>query len=326
MHFSSLGHELLSAQPPATASSGGWTEVARCPACATARRRLRGEIPERYYMFGGERIALPDGAIRVYECVRCGLIFKSPLPTDALLTGVFARHAADKWIVAHDYGPELRRLENLTGGAAFDLLDVGAAAGTWLNACRRLGVGGRRSALDVVRYPGLETQLCGEFIHGEIDDPDPRWSGEPYDVVTAFDVLEHLHRAQTAFANLRAMVRPGGWLWLETGCVDSYWPNRFGVEQWWYVRLIEHHVFWSRRSLEAIAEAHGFALAQCEHARHKSWRDAGVGKIGSELLKIGLYRATGRHYAPLARRFGREGNQPWFPFTRDHLRAWFRRR
>ena len=154
MHFSSLRHELLSAQPPATASSGGWTEVARCPACATARRRLRGEIPERYYMFGGERITLPGGAIRVYECARCGLIFKSPLPTDALLAGVFARHAADKWIVAHDYGPELRRLENLTGGAAFDLLDVGAAAGTWLNACRRLAVGGGRPAPCVAAFPG----------------------------------------------------------------------------------------------------------------------------------------------------------------------------
>jgi SAM-dependent methyltransferase len=326
MHFSSLGHELLSARPPVSAASGGWTEVGRCPACASARRRVRGEIPERYYVFGGERIALPGGAIRVYECARCGLIFKSPLPGSALLAGVFARHAPAKWIVAHDYGPELRHLSTLTHGADFDLLDVGAAAGSWLHACARLRAGGRRSALDVVRYPGLEQQASGEFIHGEIDDPDLQWSGEPYDVVTAFDVIEHLHRPDAAFANLRAMVRPGGWLWLETGCVDSYWPSRFGVEQWWYVRLIEHHVFWSRRSLEAVAETHGFGLEQYEIARHKSWRDAGVGKIGSELLKSGLYRATGSRYPALARHFRREGNQPWFPFTRDHLRACFRRR
>lgn len=325
MHFSSLGQEFLSRRPPASPAHGGWTELARCPACASGRRRLRGEIPERHYMFGGERISLPGGAISVYECARCGLIFKSPLPGDALLAGVFARHAADKWIVAHDYGPELRRLRNLTRGGDFDLLDVGAAGGAWLQACARLRAGGRRSALDAVRYPGIEQQVTGEFVHGGIDDPDLEWSREPYDVVTAFDVLEHLHRPGVAFANLREMVRPGGWLWLETGCADSYWPSHFGVEQWWYVRLIEHHVFWSRRSLGSIAEAHGFALANCEIARHKSWRDAGVRKIGSELLKSGLYRAAGRRYAALAGHFGREGNQPWFPFTRDHLRACFRR-
>lgn len=326
MHFSSLGNERFSPRPSPAPFPGGWTEVRRCPACAWPRGRVRGAIPERYYMFGGERIVLPGGEIQVYECGRCGLIFKSPLPGDALLAGVFARHAQAKWVVAHDYGPELRRLRNLARGEAFDLLDIGAADGSWLHACARLGAGGRRSALDVVRYPGLEQQVTGEFIHGEVDDPDPEWSGDPYDVVTAFDVLEHLHRPDVAFANLGAMVRPGGWLWLETGCVDSYWPSRFGVEQWWYVRLIEHHVFWSRRSLEAIAEAHGFALEQCEIARHKSWRDASVGKIGSELLKTGLYRAAGRRYSALAQRFGREGNQPWFPFARDHLQACFRRR
>ncbi|MDA8110381.1 MAG: class I SAM-dependent methyltransferase [Betaproteobacteria bacterium] len=319
MQFSGL--ELPASLPAAS----GWKRVTACPACASPARIPQGEIPERYYVFGSDRVSFPNAAIGVHRCGRCGLIYKSPVPEDGLLASVFARHAAGKWDLPHDYEPELRRLRELAGGSELDLLDIGTSDGAWLGACAAGGIRGRRSALDVVRYPGADAQISGEFIHAALDDPGFGWSGEPYDVVTAFDVLEHLHRPDVAFANLRALVRPGGWLWIETGCADSFWPNRFGVHHWWYVRLLEHHVFWSRRSLEHVAGVHGFALERCESTRHKSWRDAGLAEIGAELLKTGVYCAVGRRYAALAQHFGREGNQPWYPFGRDHLRAWLRR-
>lgn len=304
----------------------GWVWVAGCPSCGSSAQRVLGEIPDQYYAFGTERIAFPAAAISVYECRRCGLYYKSPVPGEALLAALYARHAPDKWTVSHDYSRDVRALRLLAGRDSFDLLDVGAADGAWLRACALAGIRGRRSALDVIRYPGAHAQISGELILGALDDPDLRWSHEPYDVVTGFDVIEHLHRPDVAFANLSALVRPGGVLWIETGRTDSFWPRRFGVQRWWYVRLLEHHVFWSRRPLERIAAQHGFSLVQWEHTRHKSWPDAGIGTIGAELLKTGVYCALGSHYMALAHRVGREGNQPWYPFTRDHLRAGFLRR
>lgn len=313
----------LSSPPPRTTSA--WVEVVACPACDGIARSVLGEIPERYYVFGGERVDFPGAAIGVYACGDCGLVYKSPVPSEDTLALLFGRHANDKWAIAYDYAHELRRLRELTDGTSFDLLDVGASDGSWLAACAQLGTM-RRSALDVLSYPGLERSLRGEFIHAAVDAPQLRWSGQPYDVVTAFDVVEHLYSPAVAFANLAALVRRGGWLWIETGCTESYWPRRFGAQHWWYVRLIEHHVFWSRASLERVAATNGFTLERCEHTRHKKWRSVPALEVGIELLKTGMYCAATRRYGAMAQRLGREGNQPWFPFAHDHVRALFRRR
>lgn len=313
-------------QPEPPPAETAWMRFDTCPACASPAYRTVGAIPDRYYAFGSERIRFPQAAIDVRQCRACGLFYKSLVPGNALLADVFCRHAQQKWTVPHDYGPELRRLRALVSDAAFDVLDVGAADGRLLSACAACDSRGRRSALDVMPYPGVEMHVSGEFIHARLDETDLQWSEEPYDVVTAFDVLEHLHYPDVAFENLRAFVKPGGWLYVETGCAESFWPRHFGIHEWWYARLVEHHVFWSRSSLERIAATHGFTLERYEETRHKGWRDAGFSKIGANLLKTGVYCASGAYYTTLARRFGREGNQPCYPFARDHMRACFRRR
>lgn len=151
------------------------------------------------------------------------------------------------------------------------------------------------------------------------------WSHEPYDIVTLFDVLEHLYRPQLAFANLRTLVKQGGLVLIETGCAENFWPRYFGVNQWWYVRLIEHHIFWSKQALEKIAAAYGFEIVSWDERRHKSRRHVGLIEVVDDLLELGLYCVAGDSYATIAQLFGKQGNQPWYPFAKDHLRACLRK-
>lgn len=211
-------------------------------------------------------------------------------------------------------------LRQLWGRPAFDLLDVGAAGGALLVACAGAGIVGRRSALDVMRYPGIERGLCGEFVEGSLDGSALRWSGKRYDIVTLFDVLEHLYEPRVAFERLRALVRRRGLVFIETGDVESFWPERFGIHHWWYTRLIEHHVFWCRDALERIAGEHGFEIVYWRQGRHKSRRRLRLAMALTDILKTGVYCLSPRHYAAFARLLGKEGNQPWFPFARDHVR------
>lgn len=301
-----------------------WSLVARCPACGEIHRRSCGAIPERYYLFGAEKLPTPRGGIQLYACAQCALVYKSPVPDPAFLSGLFERQIGSK-LAPHDYADEVMALRQHCGRPDFDLLDIGAGGSGLLEACAAAGVQGRRSALDVARRPGLERLLSGEFIHGFLDSPALAWSGRPYDVVTVFDVLEHLNRPFEAFANLRALVRPDGLVIIETGDTDSVWPARYGMRRWWYARLIEHHIFWSRRSLQYCAAGQDMEIVEWQEVPHKSRRQLRKGRIALDLLKTGLYRLMPDSYARFANLFGKEGNQPRSPFATDHFRVCLRR-
>ena len=319
----------LVAQYPQYAAShpmeSEWVAVLRCPGCGSAAITDCGLIPDSRYVFDGVTVPLPASGITVKRCDACELVYKSPLPAPAFLERLFADHAAEKWKTSHDFTAEVALLRQLGPSDGFDVLDVGAAGGALLAACIGQGTGGRRSALDVMRYPGIENHLAGEFITGFLDQPGLAWSGEPYDVVTMFDVLEHLYEPRIAFENLRAMVRRNGLVLVETGDTESYWPRRFGAHCWWYVRLIEHHVFWSRRSLQAIAAAHGFEIVMWNAVTHKSRHVLDLRRTLGDLAKVALYRIAPHRYAAIAGWFGKQGIQPWYPFTRDHVQACLRR-
>ena len=279
-------------------------------------------LPDPHYMFGEQRIPLPGPGIAISQCGVCGIHYKSTVPSPAFLAEMFGQHAEEKWDAPPVYfARELATLQRLWGAPAMDLLDVGAAGGALLEAHAKSGLAGRRSAFDVMHYAGVGRHLTGEFIEGFLDNPIPAWSREPYDAVTLFDVIEHLYRPHDAFQNLRQLTRRGGLVFIETGNTESYWPRHYGINQWWYVRLLEHHVFWSRRSLEYMACAHGFRIVYWKEGRHKSRRNRSLAGAIKDVLKTGLYCVTGQRYASIAHLFGKQGNQPWFPFARDHFQA-----
>jgi SAM-dependent methyltransferase len=298
-----------------------WNVVMRCPACGSGAWAARAELPDRSCVFGSERVVYPEEGIAVVECGTCGLYYKTAVPAPAFLAELYQRHAQAKWSSAYGFAPETDLLRRLRGHARFDLLDVGAADGAFLAACGAAGITCRRSALDVMHYAGIERHLSGELIQGFLDAPLPPWSQEPYDVVTLFDVLEHFYQPGVAFENLRALLRVGGLVLIETGNSASFWPRHAGIAQWWYVRLLEHHVFWSWRSLHRMAGIHGFRVVDWREVRHKSRRGRAPAKAAIGLMKTGLYVLAGARYATIAGWFGREGNQPWYPFARDHIQA-----
>jgi hypothetical protein len=128
-----------------------------------------------------------------------------------------------------------------------------------------------------------------------------------------------------AFVNLRALVRPGGLVLIETGDAASSWPERYGLQRWWHAHLVEHRVFWTRRALEHCAAMHGMRLVHWEPVRQKSRCALRAAAIARDLAKVGLYRLMPGGYSRLASLFGKAGNQPCSPYTRDHFRAVLRR-
>src|SRR3546814_10156945 len=107
----------------------------------------------------------------------------------------------------------------------------------------------------------------GEYIIGQLD-AGVVWSGAPYDVVTAFDVFEHFFDAGHAIANLLAFVRTGGHFIVETGD----WRTVPDQGTWYYSNILEHQIFWTRETLEYIADLYSFSIATYTLMNHKGSR------------------------------------------------------
>lgn len=301
-----------------------WLEVPACPACGS-ERASRLPLPSGTYRFGDELVPFPPCGIDVATCRDCALSFKTLVPQPRFLAAVFARQAGRKWMEPFDFARESRAVGALEADSAPDLLDIGAGNGDLLRACATHRAVGRLSALDVVPHPGVARWVTGEFIAGFLDDTPLSWSHEPYRIVTLFDVLEHVYQPQAAFRNLRNLVRDGGYVLLETGDAASAWPRRYGLAEWWYVRLFEHHVFWTRNALEYSARRNGFEVCSFELVRHKTRRRFHPVRDTLDAVKVALYASAPGAYQPLAERLGKWWTQPWSPFTHDHFRALLRK-
>lgn len=108
-------------------------------------------------------------------------------------------------------------------GVAWDsarVLDVGSGTGFYVDQWHRLGVP-RITGVDITdkaveeltrRFPG------DDFLREDVGrawSDVPRLTTRDFDAVSAMDVLFHLvddHAYATAFVNLAAVLRPGGWL------------------------------------------------------------------------------------------------------------------
>lgn len=296
-----------------------WVNINICPACKCSSTNFKTKLHGSTYKFGNEVILFPTSGIPVVECSRCSLIYKNVVPSPAFLLEVFTQQAIKVWANPYNFFREVNFLKNLTNSDTFDLLDIGAANGELLKACTSNR--GRKSALDIIKYPELDLYSYSEFIQGVIDDPILNWGKSPYDVITLFDVIEHLYKPDIAFQNLQLLIKDGGFVVIESGNVESYWPQNFGVNHWWYVKLFEHHVFWSRSSLETIANKYGFQIVCWTIKRHKANFEITFKRKMERFIKSSLYHLHPAGYYNLSLALGKSAFQPGNPIAKDHFQA-----
>jgi SAM-dependent methyltransferase len=96
------------------------------------------------------------------------------------------------------------------------VLDVGSGTGFYIQLWEKLGVASVTGAdLTRVAVEGLRQRFTGHnFFELDIGDPLAGKGLEPFDVVSAFDMLFHIvddERYRTAISNIHSLLRPGGW-------------------------------------------------------------------------------------------------------------------
>jgi len=242
----------VTALPPSI-GEGDLVEVP-CPLCGSGERRLR---------FREEPFAL-------VTCRECGLAYVTPrLPPAQLISAVYGedywRSPAARYRGYTDYRADAelyrrtfrlrKRLLDRFCPRAGRVLDVGCAAGFFLEVMRDAGwdVHGIEPSAPI-RAVACET-LGAERVHAESlenTELEPR----SFDLVTLWDVLEHLPDPVSALRAARALVAPGGKLLVETQNVRSAAARLLG-RRWQHYKHAEHLAHFDASTLERAFELAG---------------------------------------------------------------------
>ncbi len=218
--------------------AGTGASVAHCPGCESESAVAVGRIPDAA-MFAGRVLDSPVPGGFLWECRRCGLIFKYPKLGKEDLDSLYRQADADVWQT-----PELNRPDWLMTVAALSaqdggsVLDIGCFDGGFL---RMLGKSWQKFGIEINESAIHRAMREGVDIIGR--DFDALESHrQQFDVITAFDVIEHVDNPERFLVACRQALRPGGLLILATGNARS-WPWRLHRARNLYCICAEHLVF-----------------------------------------------------------------------------------
>lgn len=246
--------------------------------CAAGRRpaldqeRVRDHLP--CLLCGGTRTRTrhEKPPFRIVACEQCSLVFTLPRLASEDLA---AMYQTDYWTSASakDFGytdyladEELylrtfrlrSRLVRRRIPPPAALLDVGCAAGFALRAFRELGyeVWGvelsASMAAQARQRAGDQRVHCGVLEEG-------LFGGRRFDVITMFDVVEHVEDPIALLATARAMLTEQGILLIETQNVRSWFARLLGI-RWQHYKFEEHLYHFDPRTVRVLLDRAGLEL------------------------------------------------------------------
>jgi 2-polyprenyl-3-methyl-5-hydroxy-6-metoxy-1,4-benzoquinol methylase len=186
----------------------------------------------------------------------------------------------------------MERYRPLTPGTR--LLDVGAGSGKWLSF-----VGSARS----VRAAGVEPskalhehyQLQRWNVAATTLPMFDRTTTERFDVISAFDVIEHVPDPVEFACALAHLLEPGGFVFLSTPDVGSLLTSVMGRR--WHHFHRYHVSFFDRRTIATLGRGAGFKTLSVSHR--------------SKRMPLSYIVTYGRDFLFGARRFGTGQAEGW---------------
>lgn len=181
--------------------------------------------------------AFQKNGFHLVRCRQCQTLFVNPAPTMETMEHFYtaspsARYWADVFFpavtpVRRDaiYKPRAARVLEIAKSLQLDLstvIDVGAGAGLFLEELQKQSSDTHLCAVEPSPSHGDDLQSKGIRTFGGFSgaaSTDPDWAGIA-DMVTCFEVLEHVAEPDTLFRELRLLARPGG-LVIVTGLSGS---------------------------------------------------------------------------------------------------------
>jgi 2-polyprenyl-3-methyl-5-hydroxy-6-metoxy-1,4-benzoquinol methylase len=155
----------------------------------------------------------------------------------------------------------LKKIETVTGKnrSQIRLLDVGCSNGAFIHVANKMGM--NCEGVEPAKEAALAAQEVGlKVFHGFLEEV--RLPDNSFDVVTLFEVVEHLKDPLSLLKECKRILKPAGILCIRTGNTDS-WTVKAFKEKWHYFNIFKHggHIsFFNKKSISALAQKAGFKV------------------------------------------------------------------
>jgi 2-polyprenyl-3-methyl-5-hydroxy-6-metoxy-1,4-benzoquinol methylase len=251
-----------------------------CPLCGSTEFRLRYRVPDAL-------LGIP-GTFTLVECCSCNLLYQNPRPGPDTI-GTFYPPEYNLYIPPPWANPNLlKKLLHLYGikkrwafvehhapqrSGKRRVLDVGCATGVFLatgsDAWQKVGVELSAQAAEQARRQFGLTVYPGTLEQAPL-------SGQQFDVITMWDVLEHLHQPVASLMHIRELLRPDGIFVARVPNLSSY-DARLCGRYWGGLEQPRHLFIPDEQTLTRMLEQAGFrvvemvCLGSTFHVLMQSW-------------------------------------------------------
>jgi 2-polyprenyl-3-methyl-5-hydroxy-6-metoxy-1,4-benzoquinol methylase len=204
-----------------------------------------------------------------YICRKCQTIFQHPLPPSASMaawadseyvSGAYHDYVAARPMKKQHFEDRLAQIGDQIGSGR--LLDVGCSCGYFIEVAAARGFDVQGVEFSRSAIAAASSEVRSRIFQGVLEDLPHIGT---FDVVTAFDLIEHLQDPREFLRRSARLLKPGGTLVLSTPDTGHV-LRRIMRSRWPMLQPMQHLHLFSRKSLVAALQSEGFVNIRAEIA------------------------------------------------------------
>jgi len=195
----------------------------------------------------------------IVECLNCGLVYANPRFDSGEMLAKYEAVEDPLYVEEREgrvltFERHLRPLEKIAPpGDGRRLLDVGCHVGVFVEIAARHGWDAW--GVEPSHWAAVQAQQAGlQVVEGTMDTAG--FDDAFFDVITLWDVIEHLEQPSAEVSQAFRLLKPGGMLVAHTMDLDSLFARLMGRRWPWLMEM--HLYYFTRRTLAMLMEKAGF--------------------------------------------------------------------
>jgi len=171
----------------------------------------------------------------------------------------YANYEEDKKTIQRNMNNYLNKIKKFKSSGK--ILDVGCATGYFLEVAQEekfhpYGIDVSHYAIDIAKKKFHENVQCSSIASSKLNNQN-------FDIITMFDILEHLKEPIEDLKILHKSLKDDGLLVIQTGDTKSTWAKTM-KHNWHFYAPPQHLYFYSAKNINTLLSKAGFQVIKIE--------------------------------------------------------------